>query len=204
MNKKITIGIVAIILLAVSPIAFSYGCKLAIHLRHRMQEHFAEIHAMIAGDEGDQPFGDNALTSDQIAARDNVVTPIATSTGMIAWEVLAKAQTKVDESNGQNIIKPVFTPEIKKLDQKTLIAKGYMFPLDAFGKQTHFLLGPYPPSCPFCLPAGPNELIEVKPDEPMKFTYDPVTVKGKFELLQSDDDIKQGMFYRMENASLQE
>jgi hypothetical protein len=203
MTRKIKTGIIVIIFLAISPIVFSYSCKLAIHLRHRMQEHFAEIHAMLAGDNEDQPFGDNGLTQAQITARDNVVTPIVTSNGMIAWDVLAKAETKVDEKGGQNIIKPVFTSEIKKLDQKNLVAKGYMFPLDAFGKQTHFLLGPYPPSCPFCLPAGPNELIEIKPTDPMKFTYDPIIVKGKFELLQSDDDIKQGMFYRMENAEQQ-
>jgi hypothetical protein len=193
-TRRVKFIVALIVLLALSPLLYTYGHMLAIHLRHRMQEHFAEIHAALSDDDPDA-----GLTDAQIAARDNVLTPITTPQDMLQWDVLAKAEIK---ESGQTI-RPVFTDAIKKMDGQTLTAKGYMFPLDAFGKQSHFLLSPYPSSCPFCLPAGPNELIEIKPDDAMAFTYDPVTVKGKFELLQSDDDIKQGMFYRMENATAQ-
>jgi len=191
MNRKASYIVTGIVVLAFSPLIYAYADKIFIHLRHRMQEHFAEIHAALS--DGDPT---DTMTDAQLAAMDNVSEPIATPKGFLSWDMLAKAQLKTSG----DIVRPVFTDDIKKLDQQTETARGYMFPLDAFGKQTHFILSPYPSSCPFCLPAGPNELIEVKPDEPMAFTYDPVTVKGKFELLQSDEDIKQGVFYRLENA----
>ena len=76
-----------------------------------------------------------------------------------------------------------------------------MFPLDQFGKQTHFLLCPYPPSCPFCLPAGPAELIEVHPVDAADFSYDAVTVKGTFRLMQPGDN-DGGLFYSMDDAQM--
>jgi hypothetical protein len=195
--KKAIIGIIIVTLLACIPLLSNYGYKYVTHLRQKMQERFSEIHEALNGGE-DEPFGDNGLSPDEVKARDNVVAAVRTSADMIDWQVLAKADTKMDG----DLVTPVFTADIKKLDGQTLTTKGYMFPLDAFGKQSHFLLSPYPPSCPFCLPAGPNELIEIVPDDPVKFTYDPITVKGKFELLQTQKEIEQGMFYRMEKAEI--
>jgi hypothetical protein len=91
---------------------------------------------------------------------------------------------------------------LKALNHQLLRAKGFMFPLDSAGKQRHFLLSPYPSSCAYCLPAGASELIEIRPKHPMDFTYDAVTITGEFELLSTPEDLKQGLFYRMNNATL--
>ncbi len=200
MKRYIFIGCMIALITSASPFLFHLANQYIVHIRHRMQEHFSEVHAMLHDNDDDQPFGDGTLTEDQITARDSVVTPLATVPGMIAWDILAQAQTKVEEHSQQNAITPIYNKAIENLDQKELTARGYMFPLDVIGKQGHFLLSPYPPSCPFCQPAGPNELIEIKMQDPIEFSYDPITIRGHFELMTKDKDIGQGVFYRMENA----
>jgi len=179
--------------LALLPFAGVLGYRYAVHARHLLQQRFAEIHAMVS-DGDDAPFSDGQLSDAQLAARDNTTAPIETPKGTLSWPLLAKAHFGKQG--------PEFSADIKALGGKISTAKGYMFPLDQFGKQTHFLLSPYPSSCPFCLPAGPGELIEVIPTNPMEFTYDPISVQGRFELLESGDDIKEGMFYRMRDAEI--
>ena len=88
----------------------------------------------------------------------------------------------------------IFGNEIKQLDGKEIKLAGFMMPLDMKEQQTHFLLSAYPPSCPYCLPGGPNATIEVHCKKPVTFTYDPVVVRGKLQLLRSDAS---GFFYRM-------
>ncbi len=95
-----------------------------------------------------------------------------------------------------------YNPAITALNHTTLRAKGYMFPLEQTVQQRHFLLSPYPPSCPFCLPAGPSELIEVTTQKPLPFSYDAITLEGTFTLAMIPDDIKEGIFYHLHKASI--
>jgi hypothetical protein len=173
-----------------------------IWLRKAAQIRFAEVHELLSEDEGNAPFRDGALDEAQIKARDDVATPIHTQAGILSWKVLAQAQMRFPNHNGAQSAAIEYTPEIKSLNHKVTQAKGFMFPLDGAGKQTHFLLSPYPSSCPYCLPAGAAELIEVKPTKPMEFTYDAIIIKGEFELLEKGEDIQQGMLYRMNDAAL--
>ncbi len=64
-------------------------------------------------------------------------------------------------------------------------------------KQTHFLLSSVPLSCNFCMPGGPESMVEVKTRDPVRYTLDPVTVEGKFAVL-SDDPY--GLYYRVTEA----
>ena len=88
----------------------------------------------------------------------------------------------------------VFGREIKQLDGVEIKLAGFMMPLDMKEKQSHFLLSAYPLSCPYCLPGGPNATIDIHCKKPVAFTYDPVVVRGKLQLLRSDPS---GFFYRM-------
>ena len=90
---------------------------------------------------------------------------------------------------------PVFTREIRSLDQKEVKLYGFMMPLDQTAKQKRFLLASFPPHCAFCLPGGPESMVEVLADKPIEFTYEPILVSGRMSVL--DDDV---VYYRLSNA----
>ena len=113
--------------------------------------------------------------------------------GTIPWQLLQQAKTvqKPDKKFG-----PVFTKEIKELDRQLVKLYGFMMPLDQAQKQKHFLLAAFPPHCAFCLPGGPESLVEVICDKPVDFTYEPIIVGGRMAVLENDV-----VYYRLTNAS---
>ncbi len=117
--------------------------------------------------------------------------------GAVSWQTLGRVKTVVEDKDGQTLIRPRFDKELAALDGREIMIKGFMYPLEMAEKQSHFVLTAYPPSCPFCLHAGPSQLIEVHCATPLKFTYQPVLIKGRLELLPKDP---QGLFYRMTGA----
>lgn len=115
--------------------------------------------------------------------------------GAVAWRTLGNV--RVEERNG--FYYPTFSSEVKKLDGTNVTLQGFMLPLENSEKQRHFLLSATPPSCFFCLPGGPESIVEIKTSEAVDYTFDPVTINGKLELLQGGDDF--GLFYRVTSAS---
>ena len=97
-------------------------------------------------------------------------------------------------------VRPKFTEAIKKLNNKEILVQGYMFPLEQDEKQSLFLLGPFPLSCPYHPHTQSNLLIEVHAKKPVLFSYDAVNIKGELELVAKDDEYN--MFYRLKNAEL--
>jgi hypothetical protein len=74
-----------------------------------------------------------------------------------------------------------------------------MMPLEPGQKQKHFLLTVTSASCPYCLPAGPEGVVEIKSRTPVKFSYAPFIVQGKLKVLASDP---MGLYYRMTDAAV--
>jgi hypothetical protein len=113
--------------------------------------------------------------------------------GTVPWTVLQQAKTvqKPDKKFG-----PEFTRDIKALDRKDVKLFGFMMPLDQSRKQKRFLLAAYPPHCAFCLPSGPESLVEVVADTPVEFTMEPIVVAGRLAVLENDV-----VYYRLTNAS---
>ena len=123
-------------------------------------------------------------------------TPVpipAAPAGTVPWDVLQKAQTvqRADKKFG-----PQFTAEIKALDKRDVKLFGFMMPLDQARKQKRFLLAAYPPHCAFCLPSGPESLVEVFADNPIEFTFEPIVVSGRLAVLENDI-----VYYRLTNAA---
>ena len=116
----------------------------------------------------------------------------------LSWKRLADTQMQMEGGVPKKV---TFGKDIQALNGKTVTISGYMFPLQASGGQEHFLLSAYPPSCPYCLPGGPTELIEVSDSEALPFTYERITVEGIFQLLNGDD-LQGGMFYRLSHIHL--
>ncbi len=120
----------------------------------------------------------------KLSARDDVVP----------WSVLTTVKTR----NEKNRILPVFNANQMALNQKTQRVQGYMLPLDPGEKQQHFLLSSVPLTCSFCLPGGPESMIEVKTKTPVKYSMEPVVVEGRFLVLNDD---AYGMYYRITDAT---
>lgn len=119
--------------------------------------------------------------------------PLPQRTDVIPWSVLTAVKTKTEK----NKILPVFQPDQMALNQKTQRLQGFMMPLEPGEKQSHFLLSSIPLSCGFCVPGGPESMVEVKTRTPVRYTLDPVVVEGKFAVLADDP---YGLYYRITDA----
>lgn len=120
--------------------------------------------------------------------------PLSARDDVVAWSVLTAVKTKM----ANNRILPVFTINQLALHQKTQRVQGFMMPLDPGATQRHFLLSSVPLTCAFCLPGGPESMVEVKTKTPVKYSMEPVVVEGRFQVLNDDSF---GMYYRMTDAS---
>lgn len=125
--------------------------------------------------------------------------------GATDWKVLGSTKEKkisgVDEEGfDYEYTLPEFSAQVKELDGKIVKLKGFMFPLEENDKQELFLFGPFPISCPYHYHVGPSLIVEVKPKKALAFTYDPIVIEGKMELVPND--IETGVFYRLHNAQI--
>jgi hypothetical protein len=114
--------------------------------------------------------------------------------GIVSWKTLA--QVEPVKKDGKMI--PGFSREILGLDRTDVKVQGFMIPLDIGDKQKRFLLSAVPPHCQFCLPAGPDEIVEVEAKSPVAYTFEPIVVGGKFAVVKDDAS---GILYRMTGAA---
>jgi len=120
--------------------------------------------------------------------------PLEEKAGVVAWQVLGAVSTKAEK----NKLIPIFPAQVQALNQQKVKVQGFMMPLEPGDKQRHFLLSSVPTSCSFCVPAGPEGLIEVRTKTPVRYTLEPVVVEGVLAVL-SDDPY--GMYYRVSDGA---
>ena len=113
--------------------------------------------------------------------------------GVVSWRTLSQVQPV--KQNGKMIAE--FSKEILGLDKKDVRVQGFIIPLDIGDKQKRFLLTAVPPHCAFCLPAGPDAVVEVIAKTPVKYGFEPIVVSGKFAVLKDDPT---GVLYRLTDA----
>lgn len=119
--------------------------------------------------------------------------PIEDREGIVSWKLLSSVQTKVEKAR----VVPTFPAQVQALNDKTVRVQGFMLPLEPGEKQKHFLLSSVPTTCGFCLPAGPEGLVEVRSKTPVKYSLEAVVVEGKLAVLDNDP---MGLYYRVTNA----
>lgn len=119
--------------------------------------------------------------------------PLVEREGVLSWKLLSSVTTRPEK----NRIVPTFPAELRALDRRTVKVQGFMLPLEPGERQRHFLLSSVPTTCSFCIPAGPEGLVEVRTKTPVKYSLDPVVVEGRLAVL-SDDPY--GLFYRVTDA----
>lgn len=119
--------------------------------------------------------------------------PLPQRADVVPWSVLTETKTKAVK----NRLLPNFPASVVALSEKSQRIQGFMMPLEPGERQKHFLLSSVPLTCAFCLPGGPESMVEVKSKTPVKYSMEPVTVEGKFVVLLDDP---YGLYYRMADA----
>ncbi len=119
--------------------------------------------------------------------------PLPELKGVVSWKTLAQ----VEAVRQKDRFVPKFSGNVTALDKKEIRLQGFMMPLDMGEKQKRFILTSLPPSCSFCLPGGPDQLVEVQAKTPVKYGFEPIVVTGRFVVLKDDE---MGLYYRLTDA----
>lgn len=130
--------------------------------------------------------------------------PLEVTGDAVPWSLFAKTkeiEKCTEDADGFRtcLALPGYTGEIKALHGKEVTLMGFMFPLEPEEKQKNFLLGPYPLSCPFEYHVGPAQVVEVFTKEPISFSYDPITIRGTFDVKFNEET---NVFYYLRNTRL--
>lgn len=120
--------------------------------------------------------------------------PLEEREGVVSWKLLSSVTVKVEKARTV----PQFPPEVVALNDRQVKVQGFMLPLEPGEKQRHFLLSAVPTTCSFCIPAGPEGLIEVRTRTPVAYTVNAVTLEGRMAVLNDD---KYGLLYRVTDAA---
>lgn len=111
------------------------------------------------------------------------------------WQELASL--KVTEDNKTGMFNAVIPPNLQTLKNQDVTVDGFMLPLESTTKFKHFLLSKRTPTCPFCPPGKPNEVIDVWASEAIDYEEGLVSVQGSFSFM---NDREMGLFFKIKNA----
>jgi uncharacterized protein len=139
----------------------------------------------------------NRAPSGAIAAPGQMLPPsqfLPERAGFTSWRLLAQ----VELTKRNNKLQPSFASAISALDGKSVRVQGFMIPLDIGDNQKRFLLVAAPPHCSFCLPAGPDSMIEIRANKGVRYRFEAVALSGTFQVLKDDPA---GLYYRLTDAS---
>lgn len=118
------------------------------------------------------------------------------------WKTLSRItyRKEYDELMGFKIDKPVFSKQVQGLEGTEITIKGYVIPVEGYKSHTEFIFSAFPYNmCFFCGGAGPETVMEVLAAEPVKYSAEQVTLKGKIQL--NADDINR-LMYQLVDARL--
>jgi hypothetical protein len=121
------------------------------------------------------------------------IKPLPQREDVLPWSTLTQLEKKTTKTR----VVPQFSAEQQALHGTVQRVQGFMVPLDAKELQMHFLLTTVPLTCSFCIPGGPESMIEVRAKLPVRYGLEPVVVQGRLQLLKDDP---YGLFYRLVDA----
>ena len=119
--------------------------------------------------------------------------PLPERQDVVSWKLLG--QVELVKMKDRYV--PQFAAGVSALDKRDVKLQGFMMPLEMGDKQSHFILSAMPQSCAFCLPGGPEQLVEIKSKTPVKYTFEPIMLSGKLAVLKDDPT---GVYYRLTDA----
>jgi len=115
------------------------------------------------------------------------------------WKTLAGVTyiKKYDDFLGFKVDYPVFSEKVEALDGAEIEIRGYIIPIEGYKSHKEFIFSAYPYNmCFFCGGAGPETVMEITAAEAIKYTAEPITIKGKLKL--NNEDINQLMYAMVE------
>lgn len=139
-------------------------------------------------------FNANVPTAGLPSAADFSSQVLAERPDVVSWRSLAQVEPV---KQGDRML-PRFAPAVLALDARVQRVQGFMIPLDVGDKQKHFLLSAVPPHCGFCLPAGPEAIVEVHARDGVGYSITPIILAGRFTVLKDDPN---GVLYRLVDAA---
>lgn len=113
------------------------------------------------------------------------------------WKTLM--QSKITYSAKAPHINATKPPEVKALNGRSVVVDGFMLPIDEGEYPKHFLLSKRTPTCPFCPPGEPNEVIEVYSQKGVYYDDSLLTMQGNFTLINNTEN---GVFFVMKDANV--
>ncbi|MFN5512870.1 MAG: DUF3299 domain-containing protein [Burkholderiales bacterium] len=122
-----------------------------------------------------------------------VSPPLPKVEGAVPWDLLGQVKSV---PVGRKVV-PQFPAAVSGLNRSPVKVVGFMMPLQAGERQSHFLLTATSQTCAFCIPVGPEGIIEVRMRKPIKAGFDAILIAGRLEVLQDDP---QGIYYRIRDA----
>jgi hypothetical protein len=122
-----------------------------------------------------------------------VSPPLPQVPGALPWDLLGQVKSV---AVGNRVV-PQFPATVSKLHRTPVKVVGFMLPLQAGERQSHFLLTATSQTCAFCVPVGPEGIIEVRTRKPVKAGFDAILITGRLEVLQDDP---QGVYYRIRDG----
>lgn len=111
------------------------------------------------------------------------------------WTTLAACKVHYNDKTHKYSI--TYTPEVKAMEGKPQTMTGFMMPLEATEKFNHFLLSKRTPTCAFCPPGEPNEIVEIFTKKPVKFSEGMLTITGTMQFTTNPD---LGLFFQLKDA----
>ena len=118
---------------------------------------------------------------------------LAERADVVSWKALGQVEPV---RQGDRML-PKFAAPVLALDAREQRVQGFMIPLDLGDRQKHFLLSAVPPHCSFCLPAGPEAIVEVNAKDGVAYSLQPIIVSGRFAVVKDDPN---GVLYRLSEA----
>ena len=111
------------------------------------------------------------------------------------WSSLTASKIHYDDKKHTYSI--TYTPEVKAMEGKQEAITGFILLLEPTEKFTHFILSKRTPTCPFCPPGEPNEIVEVFTKKPIAYSEGMLVVTGTMRFTNNPD---LGMFYQLKDA----
>lgn len=114
------------------------------------------------------------------------------------WDILMLSQISMNENEGTYQV--TIHEDVKKLTGQKVKMSGFMMPLESTEKFHHFLLSKRTPTCAFCPPGQPNELVDVMlTGDSTDWKDGLITVEGIFSLI---NDQELGVFYKISDGKI--
>jgi len=113
------------------------------------------------------------------------------------WNALAHC--KVHYSETKHTYSIDYTPQVKAMVGKPITVSGFLMPLDPTETSKHYLLSKRTPTCPYCPPGEPNEIVELFTTKPIKWTENMVRFTGTMKFTTNPD---LGLFFQLNDSEM--